>query len=75
MVIETDSRLSTMTPWISTIITTIIITAALHARKLLDKQNYPAYTRKLIPPYRQSTDCLYISVDGALQLPPKASIQ
>lgn len=34
-VIETDSGLSTMTPRITTIITPIIITAALHAHKVL----------------------------------------
>lgn len=34
-VIETDSGLSTMTLWITTIITPIIITAALHAHKVL----------------------------------------
>lgn len=34
-VIETDSGLSTMTLWITTIITPIIITAALHADKVL----------------------------------------
>lgn len=33
-VIETDSRLSTMTLWITTIITPIIIPAALHAHKV-----------------------------------------
>lgn len=35
VVIETDSGLSTMTLRITTIITPIIITAALHARKVL----------------------------------------
>lgn len=35
VVIETDSGLSTMTLWITTIITPIIITAALHAHKVL----------------------------------------
>lgn len=34
-VIESDSRLSTMTLWIATIITPIIISAALHAHKVL----------------------------------------